>query len=297
MSNSQLAAEGESKLLLFWNRLPVIIRAIITGVTIAAAGTLPWALFVSLNLDYLPSIPWSIIPTSIYLWFFWKYVQGAGWPASTVEARRKLVRANQLNSEVWGSSIIAGILGLVSLLIFSALLNRVVKLPQQDVSGLEHVPFVSLFFILIMSAIVAGVVEESAFRGYMQKAIEQRHGPVIAILVTGIMFGLMHFSHPETTFALMPFYILVAAIYGMLAYLTNSILPGMVLHTVGNIFVGLDLLLRGQSEWQTSATPQPLIWETGADKSFWLLSVGLIIAGTITVWAYKVLAKTVKSEN
>jgi membrane protease YdiL (CAAX protease family) len=279
---------------LIWNRLPVLVRAIITGVIIAAAGTIPWAFFVRLNLDHFSSVPWSVIPASIYLWFFWKYVNGAGWPRSTAEIRKKIVRANQLSSEVWGAAIIAGILGLVSLIIFSGLLNRIVKLPQQDVSELSHVPFASMFFILLMSAAVAGVTEESAFRGYMQKPIEQRHGPVIAIFVTGIVFGLMHYTHPETTLTLMPFYIFVAVIYGTLAYITNSILPGMILHAVGNVFGGLDLLLRGQSEWQRSASPQPLIWESGADTSFWLSCAGLIVIGAITVWAYINVAKEMK---
>ena len=295
MSNHQQAAGGLSKLLFLWNRVPVIVRASITGVIIAAAGTLPWAWLVRSNIDHLPSLPWSVIPASVYLWFFWKYVKGAGWPRSTSETRRKILRANPLSSDVWGAAIIAGVLGLITLVLFSALVNRMVKLPQQDISELAHVPFTSLFFIILMSAAVAGVVEESAFRGYMQKAIEQRHGPVFAILVTGVVFGVMHFSHPETTLALMPFYFFVATIYGMLAYLTNSILPGIILHAAGNVFGGLDLLLRGQSEWQASPTPQSLIGETGADTSFWILCAGLIVTGAITIWAYITLAKTVRS--
>ncbi|TMI62788.1 MAG: CPBP family intramembrane metalloprotease [Bacteroidetes bacterium] len=277
-----------------WNRFPPLIQAIITGLIVAIAGTIPWAFLVRLNLDHLPSVPWCIIPASIYLWFFWKYVNGAGWPRSTAAIRKKTARSNQLSSEVWGSAIVAGILGLVSLVIFSGLLNRMIKLPKQDVSELSHVPFASLFFILLMSAAFAGVVEETAFRGYMQKPIEQRHGPVIAIVVTGSFFGFMHFTHPETTFALLPFYFSVATIYGMLAYITNSILPGMILHAVGNVFGSMDLLLRGQSEWQQSAVPQPLIWETGTDGSFWLSCVGLIVIGTITVWAYTNVAKEMK---
>ena len=277
-----------------WCRLPVIIRAVITGVIITAAGTLPWAYLVRLNIDHLPSVPWSVIPTLVYLWFFWKYVNGAGWPRSTSAIRKKLIRANQLSSEVWGAAIIAGILGLVSLVVFSGLLNRMVKLPQQDATGLEHVPLISLFFMVVMGSVVAGVVEESGFRGYMQKPIEQRHGPILAIIITGIVFGLMHYSHHETTLALMPFYFFVAAIYGMLAYITNSILPGIILHAVGDVFAGLQLLLGGQSEWQQTPVLKPLIWETGPDTSFWLQSVGLLVVGAITVWAYKNLAREMK---
>ena len=296
MRNYRQADTDLSKLHFLWKRLPVLVRAIITGIIITVAGTLPWALLVRLNLNYLSYIPWSIIPASIYLWFFWKYVNGSGWPHSTSGMRKKTVRANKLSSEVWGAAIIAGISGLVCLVLFSIVLNRLVKLPQQNVSELSHVPFISLFFILLMSAAVAGITEESGFRGYMQKPIEQRYGPVIAIIVTGIVFAFMHYSHPETTLALMPFYIFVATIYGVLAYLTNSILPGIVLHAAGNVFGSLDLLLRGRSEWQTTSTTHTLVWDTGADTSFWLLCAGLIFVGVITIWAYMNVAKEMKKQ-
>jgi len=291
------ASPDKSKLHLLWIKIPVIIRSVLSGIIVAAAGTLPWALLVRINIDHFPSIPWSVLPASIYLWFFWRYIKGAGWPKSTSLIRKELLRANSLSSEVWGAAIAAGLLGLISLLIFSGLLNRIVKLPQQDVSELKHVPFISLFFMIVMGSAVAGVVEESAFRGYMQKPIEQKHGPVLAITVSGIVFSLMHYSHAETTFALMPFYFFVATIYGMLAYITNSILPGMILHAAGDVFAGLQVLVSGQSEWQTSSTPQPLIWETGIDTQFLLLLSGMIVIGAITVWAYIKLDKEVKNRN
>jgi membrane protease YdiL (CAAX protease family) len=127
-------------------------------------------------------------------------------------------------------------------------------------------------------------------RGYLQGPIERRHGPIVAILVTGILFGFLHFTHPEVTLTLMPFYLSVAAIYGAVTYLTNSILPAIVLHAAGNVWSGLALLVTGQSEWQASPTPQPLIWETGADASFWFLVVALIVVGALAGWAYVMLA-------
>jgi hypothetical protein len=71
-------SSDKSKLYLLWKKLAVIIRSVITGVVVAAAGTLPWALLARINIDHLPSIPWSVLPASIYLWFFWKYINGAG---------------------------------------------------------------------------------------------------------------------------------------------------------------------------------------------------------------------------
>ena len=64
--------------------------------------------------------------------------------------------------------------------------------------------------------------------------------------MTGSLFGFAHFTHPEVTLVLMPYYLAVAAIYGTLAYLTNSIWPSVVLHAGGNILGG-DRLLRARS--------------------------------------------------
>jgi membrane protease YdiL (CAAX protease family) len=137
-------------------------------------------------------------------------------------------------------------------------------------------------------------VEETSFRGYLQRPIERRHGPVIAILVTGSLFGFAHFAHPEVGVVLLPFYIGVAAVYGALAYLTDSTLPGMVLHAGGNMFSAFDLFTRGRSEWQLSVTARPLIWETGPDVAFWGNVAALLIVATLTVWAYSTLARATR---
>lgn len=297
MENNQTIT-SRSSLHLFWNKLPVIARSIVVGILVTSAGTLPWAWLVAMNIKHWPAVPWSVVPTAIYLWYYWKYfVKGKGWPTTTSVTRKIMGRGHSVSSEVWGAAILAGMLGLFSLLIFSSLMNRMIKLPQQDASGVEHVPLISLFFILLASSAVAGISEETGFRGYMQQPIEKCYGPVIAIFITGILFGLAHFSHAETTLALLPFYFFVAAVYGMLASITNSILPGIVLHAAGDVFAGLNLFTRGQSEWSTTTTPPSLIWENGIDTSFLLSLAGFIFIGSITVWAYMALAKLVKRER
>jgi membrane protease YdiL (CAAX protease family) len=206
-----------------------------------------------------------------------------------LEARRNSLRANPLPGEVWGAALFAGILGLVTVVILLRVMNRMVTLPQQQDIDITKYPVSTVVLLVAMSAVVAGVVEEGSFRGYLQGPIERRHGPVFAILVTGLLFGFAHFSHPEVTVLLMPYYLAVAAVYGALAYFTNSILPSMVLHGGGNIMAALELFATGRSEWQASSTPTPLIWETGTDAAFWISCVLFLIVGFATVWAYAAL--------
>jgi membrane protease YdiL (CAAX protease family) len=274
-----------------WHRLPVVVRAVLTGSLLATMGTVPWALLASANQKLWPSVPWAVPPTLLYLWLFWRYTGGAGWPRSTAEARRVNRRANELSGDVWAAALIAGTLGLVAVVLLLTVMGRLVLLPQQQPPDVRGVPVLTLFFLLLTSAAVAGIVEEASFRGYMQRPIELRHGPVVAILVMGMLFGLAHLTHREVTVTLLPYYMAAAAVYGALAFLTNSILPGVVLHAGGNVFLGFfDLLAQGPTGFEVPLSPAPLIWETGADAAFWVSLTFLLIVTAAAVWAFLMLA-------
>jgi len=275
-----------------WLRVPLVVRAVLTGLAAAMAGTMPWAILVSANTRHLSVLPWAVPIMAGYLWLYWRYARGDGWPQSTAAARRTNSRANRLPDDVWGLALLAGILGLMGVLQLQGVLSRLVSLPQQRDLDVSRYPAATALLWVLMSAVVAGVVEETSFRGYMQRPIEHRHGPVVAILVTGIAFGLGHFTHPEVTLVLLPYFLAVAAVYGALAHLTDSTLPSMVLHAGGNVFSAVGLFLGGRSEWQLSSAPQPLIWEAGPDASFWVTVVALLVMGAAAVWAYSGLSRT-----
>lgn len=279
-----------------WLRLPIALRAIITGIAVGAAGTLPWAFLVSINLKRASAFPWAVPIMAAYLWLFWRYfVRGWGWPRSTAEARRVNARANTLSGDVWGAALLAGILGLVAVLLLQGVLSRMVSLPQQRDIDPSQYPLLTVLLWFVMSAIVSGVVEETAFRGYLQRPIERRHGLAIAILVSGTVFGFMHFTHPEVGLALLPFYLAVAAVYGALAYFTDSIWPSAVLHVGGNLFSAADFFARGRSEWELSTTPMPLIWESGPDAAFWGNLFALLVVTALTIGAYAGLARVARA--
>jgi membrane protease YdiL (CAAX protease family) len=278
-----------------WLRLPLIARAVLTGVAVAAAGTLPWAALISANTRHHSTLPWAVPLMAAYLWLYWRYfVRGTGWPRSTADARRMNARANSLPPEVCGPALLAGMLGLAGILLLQGVLSRLVALPQQQELDVSRYPVVTVLMLVVMSAVVAGVVEETSFRGYLQRAVERRHGLAIAILVNVGVFGAAHFTHPEVGVVLLPFYIAAAAVYGALAYFTDSTLPSMAFHAGGNMFSAFDLFTRGRSEWQLSVETRPLIWETGADGAFWGNVAALLIVATLTVWAYSSLARVTR---
>jgi len=269
----------------------VIVQAVLLGMLVMLAGTIPRNLLFAANLRFYPAVPWAVPLTAVYLWFFWRYLQGQGPPESTAEERRTSLRANRVSGRVWVWALLAGGLGIVALVLALRVANRMVALPPQQLPNLGNVPKLTVLSLLLMAAPVAGVIEEAAFRGYMQGPIERRHGMIVAILITGTMFAV---AHLDFTLILWPYYVAVAAIYGIVTHLTKSILPAVVLHTCGNLYSNLDLWLHGQAEWQAAAGPAALIWKTGADPSFWRSSLALVVVTAVTVWAYFGLARVAR---
>jgi membrane protease YdiL (CAAX protease family) len=252
-------------------------------------GSLPWgALLAPANLRFGTAVPWAIVPMAAYLWAYWKFVRGDWGPAETAISRRLNLRANALSGAAWGMSLLAGMLGFAALFAFLEVMARLVPLPASAaITTPDGMPRFTAFLLLTMSSIVAGVTEESAFRGYMQGPIERRYGLLAAVLVNGIAFGLLHFpNHPGDVLLMLPYYIAVSAVYGGLTWAANSILPALVMHSGGDVWSLGRLWLTGRPEWQLSSAPARLVRDTGIDAGL-LIAVGALLALTaLTIWAY-----------
>lgn len=266
----------------------VVLQAVMIGMLVMAAGTLPRNVLFAANLRFYSNIPWSVPVIAVYLLFFWQYLAGKGPPDTNSLERRLLLRARQISGREWGWALLAGGLGIVSLVLGLDIANRLIVLPSQQLPDLSHVPRFTLLCLLLASAPIAGVVEESAFRGYMQGPLERRCGLPIAIVITGTMFAV---AHLDFTLILWPYYVAVAAIYGTVTYFTQSILPAVMLHTAGNLYSNFDLWLHGKAEWQTAKTGGSLIWKTGMDVSFIVQCSMFAIFGAAMLWAFLRLAR------
>ncbi len=269
-------------------RSSVVIQAILLGLLVTLAGTIPRNLLFAANLKFHPELPWAVPVVAVYLWLFWRYLQGAGPPASNAQFRRASLRAKALPLHVWAWALLAGTLGIVALVVGLQLLNRFVDLPQQQIAELRTIPALTAVSLLIAAAPIAGVVEEAAFRGYMQGPIERAYGLFAAILITGTMFAV---AHLDFTLMLWPYYVTVAAIYGAVTYLTRSILPAVVLHTGGNLYSNLALWLSGRAEWQAASGPAAPLREPASSLNLWEMTAALLVLIPATLWAYGRLAR------
>ena len=271
-----------------------ILEAVVVGMLVMIAGTVPRNIAFAANLRYWQTVPWAVPATAIYLWFFWRYLRGDGPPLSTSDWRRSSLRAKRVSTTTWVWALVAGALGIVTLVLALRVANRMVVLPHQELPNLSPLPRWVVLSLLLMAAPVAGIVEEAAFRGYMQTPLERRHGLFAAILITGTMFAI---AHLDFTLILWPYYVAVAAIYGIITSLADSILPAVVLHTAGNVYSNLQLWLYGQAEWGASSAPGALIWQSGADLSFWISCVALVIAAAFTAWSFVALFRITREQQ
>jgi membrane protease YdiL (CAAX protease family) len=231
------------------SRVREILGAIAIGLAVMLAGTLPRNALFAANLRWFAEVPWAVPAVAVYLACFWRYLDRD-------DVRSKALRAVPIDAKTWLRALLAGGFGIVALVACLRIANAFIELPSQHLPDLAGVPPSTVIALLIAAAPIAGIVEEAAFRGYMQGALEKCVGPALAILITGTMFAL---SHLDFTWVLWPYYLAVSALYGAVTYLTRSILPSIVLHTAGNLYSNADLLLHGRAEWQSGPESDPLM--------------------------------------
>lgn len=223
---------SNSPVIRFWQRIPVLIRAIVSGFFVTIAGTEVWLLC----LAVIPA-PWSVIAMGGYLWFYWKYFNGSWWPRSTAEARSKNFRAIKLSADVWKWGLAGAFLYVAVSQSTVVLTLRLFEIPAEASAdyGLDALPVWEAWILIIMASLVAGICEETGFRGYMQVPLEERYGPVAGITIVSILFTVYHLNQAWAGPVLLQIFAL-GVLFGILAYASGSLIPSIIGHTIMDIF-------------------------------------------------------------
>lgn len=243
---------------LVWNRLPLILRSVFTGFIVSSIGIAIWTFMFSKI-----AAPWSVLPMIIALWAYLKFFSGR-W------------RSTKLSPSVWKKSIPAAILFVIIVQASFVITFRLVDFPSEkftaDYRILDNMPLWVAFTVLIMSSIVAGICEETGFRGYMQAPLEKKYGPSRAIIITSVIFMLIHLSHSWAS-PILPHIFFASVLLGILAYKTGSLIPGIIGHSILDIF--------DYSVWWSNITGgfhMQTIFKTGIDLHFIIWAMVFILA-------------------
>ena len=250
-------------------------------ITVLAGGI--WTVLLVINLTTSPAIPWAVVVMAVLLWLFWQYMSGKGWPRGTSQARRRYLRATPLSGRVFVWALVAGLLAIVALVGYWIVLFQLVKVQGNKLPDFTQYPLLTLLLVLVMGSLVTSVAEEAAFRGYYQSVLEREVGGVAAVLIAALVIVPGHGLTQGFAWPTVLFYLLVDVTFGVMAYLTHSILPGLVVHFVG-------LLVFFTLVWPFDATRQ-LVNDGGADIWFWLHVAQAIIFTVLALLAFRQLAR------
>ena len=167
------------------------------------------------------AIPVQLVYYALLLLLLYALVRGRrGVPFWSGLALRPLPAAQA------GSALFAGVV--LALVIQSA--NLLVPPPQE-------LPFDRLFssraavwLIIGASLLVAPLVEELVFRGYIYTVIEGVWGVAVAVLASGLLFGAIHFPQLHPGYFQMGLLCVVGIVFSWARARTGTLLASVLLH-------------------------------------------------------------------
>jgi len=245
-----------------WNRVPVIIRAVITGILVGLTAANLWPLLL-VKLGAPVASAAEVVFLAAYMW----WASGGGPPARLRAVRLDYFRATRLTAAQWFWGVIAALAFAATIHAAIVLLFRFVPFPAEAFHkgyDFSFIPSRQLQWLaVVVSALSAGVCEETGFRGYMQRPIENRHGPFVAILISSLFFMLLHLNKDWALIGMVPIVFGAGVLLGVLARASGTLLFCMLGHWI------MDIGLFAYWWTQIAGTfAQRPISETGMDRAF-----------------------------
>lgn len=265
------------------SHLRTIGLAILLAFVVASVASLIWGALIVANAATSPAIPWSVPVMAVVLLGYWLYLGGRGRPLSTGPARARLLRARLVPLRTFVLAWTAGALSLVALAGLWIVLVEVTGFGGNPTEAqLSGYPPLFVALAIGMGSLVSPVSEESAFRGYAQVVLERRYPGLLAIAISSLLFTLYHGPTQGFAWSKLLFFFVVGVVFGAIAYLTDSTLPALPVHVAGDLLFFIFI-------WPQDAH-RHLLSRNGADASFWLALMLLVIFGVLAVVAFRKLA-------
>jgi uncharacterized protein len=113
------------------------------------------------------------------------------------------------------------------------------KMPIQEVLKNRS----SAMLLMAMAVFVAPLVEETVFRGYLYPLFAKSFGILPGILLTGVLFGLMHGAQLAWTWGIVGLLILVGIIFTFARAYTGTVLASFLLHLGYNSMIAVATII------------------------------------------------------
>ncbi|MBR6513364.1 MAG: CPBP family intramembrane metalloprotease [Clostridia bacterium] len=140
---------------------------------------------------------------------------------------------------------------------------------------------VSPIMALIIIALIPAICEELLFRGYLLDSLKGKKSGVAAVIITSILFSLLHFDYTSLNFYKLIPLLIMALAFGYITLKTDSVLIPMIFHFINNanaLISYYTLKSQGVTTEEVSVAADPVyLWYALAGFG---AGLGLIYFGT-----------------
>ena len=230
--------------------VPLLSAAMSHGITMNEIAENPNILFnpekIGINKSLLLALMMGMfVFTLLFLWLALKFIQKKSLTSIITGYENIRWKRYFFSFGVWGILII--ILTIVSYLIS----------PQDIEIRFNAGPFFILLIVSVLLIPIQTATEELIFRGYLMQGFGLAFKNGIApLIITSVLFGLMHASNPEAKahglLIMMPYYIFFGAFLAVLTLLDEGAELAMGIHCANNLVSSL-LVCSKNSVLQTDA--------------------------------------------
>lgn len=181
--------------------------------------------------------------------------------------------------------IFLGFLGIVlNSFVLSALVDSQADLLEKSKFILDS-GFIGIFGVVIL----VPIVEELIFRRVMIEAISEQTKPIIAVLISSLVFGSLHGEPVQILGAT-----LLGLVFGWLYYESGSVIPSTLLHIFNNGYFVLALYL-SQEEGENIDFIEDQLFSLnhpwGIYIALFLLLVFVLLAKKLSLWSRHIKQK------
>jgi membrane protease YdiL (CAAX protease family) len=194
-----------------------------------------WSGMAQLNVAHSPRIPWAPPTMMLLLLVLWGFLDGRLGPRRSRASRSALLRWRLPRAGTGGWSVVATAASMGAMFFVDTHSYLVTEsfggLPTEGMANLP--PATGVSFAIVASALAA-LVEESAFRGYMQSDLATRFRFPATAAMVAVSFAAFHLygrTIDQWTAGLVP-WLTISVLFSGLVWLTDSLIPAVIGHFV-----------------------------------------------------------------
>jgi membrane protease YdiL (CAAX protease family) len=192
-------------------------------------------------------------------------------------------------------------MGIWTILLIASLVIEYLVSPQDFILQFQPLRFIILLILSITLIPLQTTFEEVFFRGYLMQGISVwTKNRLLAIVIPGILFGLLHYNNPEVKeygfWLAMPQYIVYGLLFGIIVVLDDGIETTMGAHAANNILLCVFVTSKS-SALQTYALFEQINQKPSIMDTLIMGVLLILILGIKYKWNFSVLNKKVEIET